>query len=62
MNQERLIVAGVGTVVLSVLNLIAYAPMLGALLFRKIDYFHRRVSSDIPGLVFLFDLLLYHCY
>ena len=39
---------------LALLNVICYVPMLGAVLM-KIQAFHRRVSSDIPGNPHMFD-------
>lgn len=48
-----------GVCILSVANVVAYAPLWGVVMFaKKIDLFHRKVVSDIPGNPHCFDLMM----
>ena len=41
--------------VLGLINLICYVPMVGKMIFRKHQFLHRAVTSDIPGNPHAFD-------
>ena len=40
---------------LGIVNLVLFAPMVGKLIFRKMSFLHRAVTSDIPGNPHAFD-------
>lgn len=40
---------------LGLINLVLYAPIVGRLMFRKVQWLHQEVTSDIPGNPHAFD-------
>jgi hypothetical protein len=50
-----LLITGSLILLFGLVNLICYVPMVGKMLFRKNQYLHRSVTSDIPGNPHAFD-------
>ena len=54
-SVSHLLAVVAGVLLLSVLDLMCFVPMLGAVLLRKVNFVHDQVSSDIPGNPHAFD-------